>query len=66
MAASSHPDNPARCREFVEETKKQLAVTIVAGNKVKGLQPKAAERETIQERIRRNLITKEKTKVRDR
>lgn len=66
VARDRYPDNPARRKEFVGETKQQIAGSIVAGKPVKGLQPTAAQHETIQERIRQNLFAKENTKTRER
>lgn len=66
VARDRYPDNPARRQKFVEKTKSQLAGAIAAGKKLEGLQPKAALREIIQERIRQTLFAKDKSKVRER
>ncbi|OBX17934.1 hypothetical protein A9995_14140 [Erythrobacter sp. QSSC1-22B] len=66
VARDRYPDRPIRRQKFVDETKIQLAGAIAAGKKLEGLQPQAAQRETIQERIRQTPFTKDKSKVRER
>ena len=56
VARDRYPDRLERRQKFVDETKSKLASAIAAGKELKELQPKAAQHETIQERIRQTLM----------